>query len=258
MKNSNNESNASKKFWEDITILFVIIGLALFIISKFIPFHKAKPIESMPQVKSETNATTEINTPTIKSTTEAYIPPAATGIAPADQSDTKSASLNEFSKDYKQSISWLDEAITLSIALDDKDASNCPGCDSNKQALADYLTKRFHVYDKSSDSYRQMYQALAGDSSLNNPHFLTQSGILYIVEKAQGKCGDINTTDPNQANCVIIVDINGQKPPNQLSTGNKLNKNYRVKDRLRLVVLKQTVAPAANQENDVAEYVLYY
>lgn len=254
MRNLDNENNASKKFWEDIIIFFVIIGLVLFIVSKFTPAHKANPAVSMSQTTAERTSPT-----TTEAKPVAYTPPTTTETTSTTStpSNNYNSSFNEFSYDYKKSLSLLNQAVTMSQALDGKNANTCTGCNSNKQALADFFIQRFNVIDSSNPLYRQMYEGLAGDRLLNNPHFLIKDGMLFIIEKAQGRCGDVNTTDPNQANCVIIVDINGQQPPNQLSTGNTKNQDYRVNDRLRLIVLKEQVLPAANQDNDVAKYIIY-
>lgn len=259
MKNLDNENNASKKFWEDIIIFCVIIGLVIFIVSKFAPVHKANPAVSVSQTTTETTATTYTPPTTTEATLAAYTPPNTTQspATPSTPPNNYNPSSNEFNYDHKKSISVLNQAVTMSQALEGKNANTCTGCNSNKQALADFFIQRFNVLDNSNPLYRQMRDGLTGDRLLNNPHLLTKDGMLFVIEKAQGRCGDINTTDPNQANCVIIVDVNGQQGPNQFSTGNKRNQDYRVYDRLRLIVLKEQVRPAANQENDVAEYILY-
>ena len=257
MRNFDNENNASKKFWEDIIIFCVIIGLVLFIVSKFTPTHKANPAVSIPQTTTEATAAAYTTPTTTETTTATYTPPTTTESTTSAPPNNYSSSLNEFIYDHKKSISILNQAVTMSQALDGKNANTCTGCNSNKQALADFFIQRFNVLDSSNQLYRQMRDGLTGDRLLNNPHLLTKDGMLFIIEKAQGRCGDINTTDPNQANCVIVVDINGQQGPNQFSTGNTRNQDYRVYDRLRLIVLKEQVRPAANQENDVAEYILY-
>lgn len=258
MRNLDKESSASKKFWEDIIIFLVIIGLTLFIITKFLPTNKAKPVVSMSQVKTETSTKiTEVNTTTIETKPVAYIPSTTTEVAKPTQLSNNALS-NEFNHDLIKCFSLLNQAVTMSKALNGKNANTCTGCDSNKQALVDFFIQRFNVYDSSSPYYKQMRDGLAGDRLLNNPHFLTKDGKLYIIEKAQGRCGDIDTIDPNQANCVIIVDVNGQQGPNQLSTGTNRNQDYRVNDRLRLIVLKELVRPAINQDNDVADYILNF
>lgn len=259
MRNLDKENNASKKLWEDIIIFLVIIGLALFIITKFLPIHKAKPAVSVSQVKTETKVkTTETNTTTIEAKPVAYTPSTTTEVAKPTQFNNNNASSNEFNHDLIRCFSLLNQAVTMSKALDGKNANTCTGCDSNKQALADFFIQRFNVYDISNPYYKQMRDGLAGDRLLNNPHFLTKDGKLYIIEKAQGRCGDIDTIDPNQANCVIVIDINGQQGPNQFSTGTNRNQDYRVNDRLRLIVLKELVSPAINQDNDVADYILNF
>lgn len=156
---------------------------------------------------------------------------------------------------YKKVISMLSQAMIISKQLDGTNANNCEGCNSNKQALANFFIKRFNVIDSSDPYYKNLHKKLPKDKLLENPLFLMNDGMLYIIEKAQGKCGDTNTTDPDKANCVIVVDTNGHHKPNEFSTGNKKD-NYKLNDRFRVIVLKDKVAPAANAQNDVAEYIL--
>jgi|GEM_PF-5430647 len=75
--------------------------------------------------------------------------------------------------------------------------------------------------------------------------------IKYEVEKAEGKCGANNTTDPDIANCVILVDINSYRFPNQLSSGNK-KQGYSYKDQYKIVILGNNTFPARNNKDDVA------
>lgn len=163
----------------------------------------------------------------------------------------------EFRTSYKVAVAVLDKAIAMSKELDGQNANNCEGCDSNKQALANFFIKRLNVYKGSDRYYKELHKKLSQDTLLNNPHFMTFNDHLFIIEKAQGKCGEINTTDPDKANCVMVVDVDGQKTPNEFSTGNKQNKEYKIKDRLRIIVLKDKVAPASNAQNDVADYIFY-
>lgn len=155
-----------------------------------------------------------------------------------------------------KTVSVLNQVITMNKQIDGKDASNCVGCNSNKQALANFFMKRLNLIDYNSVYYKKSYNKFSKDNLFQNPHFITNDGMLYIIEKSQGKCGNINTTDPDKANCVMIIDINGDKSPNQFSTGNKKDKNYKIKDRFRLIILKNKIVPASNKENDVANYIL--
>lgn len=157
---------------------------------------------------------------------------------------------------YKKSIAILSQAMIISKQLNSANANNCEGCHSNKQALANFFIKRLNVVESYDSSSKKLQKKLHKDELLKNPYFLCNDGTLYIIEKAQGKCGDTNTTDPNKANCVIVVDINGHHKPNQFSTGNNKD-NYKLNDRFRIIVLKDSVAPASSAKNNVAEYILY-
>lgn len=164
-------------------------------------------------------------------------------------------SFAEFRTGYKKALSVLNRAIMMSEQLDDSNPNNCKGCISNKQALANFFIPRFNVIDNFDTYTKDTLKELSKNKLLKNPYFINNDGMLYIIEKAQGRCGEINTTDPDKANCVIIIDVNGIRPPNEFSTGNKKDKDYKLNDRFRIIVLKNKVVPASNEENDVADYV---
>lgn len=229
------KNNATRKFWGDIVLFLVVIWIVLSLYSMLIPTYPAKHIIYIPPTKINVTLPEIIN--------NSYS---------SSESDTK-----DFNTGYKTALSHISQALVLSEALGDGNPSNCLNCYSNKQGLVDYFTKRFNVIGKSSPRYIQLHTALVGDRWLNYPHFFTNDGFLFIIEKAQGKCGETNTNDPDKANCVIIVDVNGQSPPNQFSTGNKANNNYIINDRFRMIIFPDRITPAGNNENDVAEHVLY-
>lgn len=235
-----NNDKATKKFWKEIILFLVITGVVFFLCSMLIPTYPPKHLIYIPPTK--------INAiPSEIPNNDGY----------SSNENTSSPDANDLSTNFKKAISLINQALAMAQALDNNNASTCPNCNSNKQALADYFMRRLSVVDSSNPSYKKLSTALAGDGWLNNPYFLTKDEFLFIIEKAQGRCGGINTNDPDKANCVMIVDVNGSSPPNQFSTGNKSNNNYVINDRFRLIVHADRITPAANNENDAAENVLY-
>lgn len=158
----------------------------------------------------------------------------------------------EIKVSLKKVISMLNQSIYISKQLGEETPSTCKECISNERALAAFFMKRLNVIEYANNT------KVAQEEFPDKPAFSTSDGMLYIVEKAKGRCGDIKTVNPDKANCVIIVDVNGFKRPNKFSTGNKKNKDYKMHDRFRVVVLKETVEPAANEENDFSDYILHH
>lgn len=234
------KNNATRKFWKDIILFLAVTCVVFFLSSILIPTYPPKRLIYIPPTK--------IN---------AMLSETTYNDSSSPSENTSASDASELSTNFKKAISLINQALAMAQALDNNNANTCPNCNSNKQALADYFMRRLSVVDSSNPSYKKLSTALAGDGWLNNPYFLTKDEFLFIIEKAQGRCGDINTNDPNQANCVMIVDVNGSSPPNLFSTGNKSNNNYVINDRFRLIIHSDRITPAANNENDAAEHVLY-
>jgi len=64
---------------------------------------------------------------------------------------------------------------------------------------------------------------------LEKPMFLTADNVLYIIDKFTSGCNIVDYSEPDNSDCIMIVDINGYKKPNQLSTDLKhLSDRYKV------------------------------
>ncbi|OGI17991.1 MAG: hypothetical protein A2255_00225 [Candidatus Melainabacteria bacterium RIFOXYA2_FULL_32_9] len=136
------------------------------------------------------------------------------------------------------SILKLNQAINSSIKQNKINPANCHNCKANKAALANLFIENLNVIKSNTDTI--------------NPYFYITDGMKYIITKADGICGSNDTVDPEKANCVILVDINGDKEPNIESTGNK-HKRYSFRDQYRLIINANSVEPASNSNNDVAQ-----
>lgn len=170
----------------------------------------------------------------------------------------------------KKIASTMNQALDMSIQLEEKNASTCKGCTSNAEALANFIMPRINFiasYNISTNPEKVTKEMASKieksidlaklnktlpDELLGKPMFLINDGSFIIFEKVKGKCGEVQTFDPRKANCVVTVDINGIKSPNKFSTGNNTNNDYKFNDRYRVIVMKNTVEPAQSKENDSA------
>jgi len=137
----------------------------------------------------------------------------------------------------KKSIAVLNQAIVMSIAQDSIDASSCTNCSSNAQKLAEFFIGKLNVLSQNVTS--------------PNAYFYTADGMRFDIIQSNGTCGTNSTTDPAPANCVVLVDVNGDKLPNDYSTGNTTANVYTFRDRYRLIVTANSVLPAQNATSDV-------
>ena len=137
--------------------------------------------------------------------------------------------------ELKEVLSKLNYSIELNINENNVNANTCPDCNSNRSALAKFFINKFNV--------------TKSNTTATIPYFYTAYGMRIDIIRTFGKCGANNSTDPDRANCVILVDINGDKLPNSLSTGNK-KQGYDFKDQYKFVVKADKVEPAFNSTND--------
>lgn len=152
---------------------------------------------------------------------------------------------------YRKNLSVINQAIVMDKQLEGHDAGNC----TNDKELAELFLRRLNVKESYISPNKRTLKMLAKDKLADKPYMILVDDVLYIIEKAKGKCGSTNSSNPDEANCVVIVDVNGTKPPNELSTGDQED-NYKFKDRYRVIILKDKAVPAASSENNIAASIV--
>ncbi len=140
-----------------------------------------------------------------------------------------STNQEEYKTNFKKAMGNLNKAIGMSIAEESIDAS----VPSTVAELTDIFIKRFDVIDREGDNI-----------------FFTSDGVKYTFTK-NGRCGTTNTIDIATAECYILLDLNNDYDPNQLST-NEADGTPVYKDRYYVVVKKNAVVPAIENGHDVA------
>lgn len=137
---------------------------------------------------------------------------------------------------FKKSLSVLNQALVISVAQNATDANSCCGATSTTD-LANFFANKLNVI-----------------SGYGNASFFTADGMQYTVVKKSQACPATEDPDPSTASCVVLVDVNGLKGPNQDSSG--LGSSNIYKDRYYLDVHQNSVVPASNTTNDAAVQAL--
>ena len=143
----------------------------------------------------------------------------------------------------KKSVSMINQAITLNYALEKKvdmenieDFSQMFGRRLNVMSanfdFPDYIlqdgTKRKHEKMKFNPIDIKNYNI---GEYIDKPMFMTADGILFIIEKFTPKCEFVDEENPENSDCIIVVDVNGYKKPNEMTTDDK-----QPKDRYKIFV----------------------
>lgn len=126
----------------------------------------------------------------------------------------------EFKTGLKKAVSVLNQAVTMNIAMD----SETPEDMTSPDELFDYLARRMNVIKETA----------AGDDDVANATFYTADGFRYGV-------GSVNASGCSSANpCIITVDVNGDRGPNQEpGQGN----STKITDQFSLMVTDTGVTP---------------
>lgn len=149
----------------------------------------------------------------------------------------------------KKAVSVLNQAIGISIAQDSEDAATCNNC-TTSQGLTDYFSNKVSFAEK----------------DYTNSTFISADGIKYqFFKNGATACGTSESVDKLTADCYVLIDVNGNKKPNKISTGNTLTEGinkYRFKDQYYFIIFPKQVLPykagsITNPTDKVSSAALY-
>lgn len=153
----------------------------------------------------------------------------------------------EFKTGFKKAISVLNQAITMNVALDSTDFSNLIGSTTDTGSVFAMFNSRMNIARTATGAVTDM-GATADTTTYpfnnaNNYALFFTDGMAITFPSAATAC-----TTAGQANCRIVVDVNGAKKPNRLT---KVTTD--IGDEFVMDFYNQQVTP----HNDAAKYVLY-
>ncbi len=125
----------------------------------------------------------------------------------------------EFKTAFKKVVSAVNQAVTLSVAIDylDFGDTNKGGLDKTDSILS-ILNKKMQIAKTESsavDDVTRMFKATGG----SNYTIFFADGMVLSYPKGAEKCTNYLTGDAVD-NCKGVVDVNGTKAPNKLSNCN--------------------------------------
>lgn len=152
----------------------------------------------------------------------------------------------EFKTGIKKAVSVLNQAIIMNIALNSSDLSQAPAGQGAGS-----------VYNMFMSNMNVVKTAAAADATLGTP-FAANLGSNYILYFNDGMAVSLSNTAAacvaqTTAGCRMVVDINGTRKPNILSTATNSTSNSGIADEFVLDFYNQQVVP-----HDLkASYILY-
>ena len=145
----------------------------------------------------------------------------------------------EYRMQYKKALSALNQVLVLEYALEGKQVKDF----QNANEFANMIISRMqveddYVYNIKSDKYK--FKTFTEDEIKkynlteykDKPFFIDKSGIAYIVSKFEQGCNNVDLENHENSSCLIDVDVNGFREPNEYYNPEK----HRNVDRITLVV----------------------
>ncbi len=142
----------------------------------------------------------------------------------------QSTAKNEYKAGLKKSLGALNQALALNIAQNAQEANDATI--SSAATLGDYFGRRMVVV-----------------SGAGTADFFTADGTQYTFARSAACAQTGQSIDT--ATCSVLVDVNGNKAPNALSTGNTTG-TYAYNDRYQLVIRNNQILPSTNATNTAA------
>jgi len=152
----------------------------------------------------------------------------------------------EFKTGLKKVISTLNQAITMNVALNSTDFGNLgSGAISSSNSIANMFYSRMNVIRTGlATTDVGVGNATNPFAGASNYTFYLNDGMAISFDTSKGGC---TTAAP----CKMVVDVNGTKNPNKLSTA--INSSSTMSDEFVLKLYGQQVMP----NDQYARYIMY-
>lgn len=155
----------------------------------------------------------------------------------------------EFKTGFKKIVSGLNQAVTMNVALDSTDFSAL-GAGLTTSAYS-MLNSRMNVVVATSSALSTMGTPF---NTSSNYTLFFNDGMAVTFPAAAANCATNNAVAvPAATTCRMVVDVNGAKRPNALSTAFNETTKAGIKDQFVLDFFNQQVLP----HDSKARYVIY-
>ena len=155
-----------------------------------------------------------------------------------------STNQQEFKSGIKKAVSVLNQAVTMNVALNSQDFGTLTSGSTAGTSIYGMFTSRMNVVSTSAAAVATLgpvFNAVATNYTL-----FFNDGMVVQFPQAAASC-----TTQGQAGCTIVVDLNGNKKPNALSTATTTGST--ITDEFVFDFFSQQVVPHDN----ASRYLLY-
>lgn len=144
----------------------------------------------------------------------------------------QSTSQQEYKAAFKKAVSMLNQAVTLTYALDGTD-----GTDYTSTNFFNLMTQRLNVMSSTTGSY-ELYTA-------DGMYFKAMAGVA-ADGASSNKCEINNGTLKTNVCSVVKIDVNGMKGPNKSS-----DSTTKIYDIFTVAIYPQKALPATSTQSEI-------
>lgn len=122
----------------------------------------------------------------------------------------------EFKTAFKKIISTVNQAVTMSVAIDYLDFGDAYPGTSDTESIYKIIENKMQIAKTVSSTTPEINRMFGSTGGSNYTIFFADGMVLSYPQTAQ-HCTNQNANARRQGTCSAIVDVNGTKNPNKLS-----------------------------------------
>lgn len=121
---------------------------------------------------------------------------------------------SEFKTAVKKMISVINQAVTMSVAIDYIDFGDTEAGTTNTESVYNILYKKMQIAKTATTTSDDDTNRMFGSGAASNYTVFFADGMVLSYPQTASKCTNFLT---NHKGCAAIIDVNGVKNPNKLS-----------------------------------------
>lgn len=157
----------------------------------------------------------------------------------------------EFKTGFKKAVSVLNQAVTMSVALDSTDFSSLTTADNAAGSIYNMFISRMNVISTIAGTSASLGTAF--QTAAQNYILYFNDGMAITFPSKATACTSANQAVGAANACQIVVDINGNKKPNKMSQATATGTTAGIYDEFVVDMFNQQVSA----HDEKARYVLY-
>lgn len=124
----------------------------------------------------------------------------------------------EFKTAFKKIVSTINQAVTMSVAIDYLDFGDAYAGTANTESIYKIIANKMQISKTETSTSNAEVERMFKASGNNNYTIFFADGMVLSYPQSAANCTTLNANDSSKRGiCAGIVDVNGIKNPNKLS-----------------------------------------